>query len=138
VEGFQPTRHRREIREQTKQIGKCGAWILLTGLLALTVWKCKEGYKEYRSVSSAIDSLAAACKTSADQPCFTTWATRYATHMAPKFYPAVLCRRWASRSSRSAKATWRAGSTWLAGFISEWLNKPVAWFASSTVISVTL
>jgi hypothetical protein len=49
-----------------KQIGR----ILLGGLLTLAVWICAQGYREYRLASSAVDSLAAACKVSDEQPCF--------------------------------------------------------------------
>jgi hypothetical protein len=49
-----------------RQIGKYGAWILLT----LAVWTCARGYREYRLAFSAVDSLAAACKMSDEQPCF--------------------------------------------------------------------
>jgi hypothetical protein len=55
---------------ETKQIGRYAGRILLTGLLALMVWQCGQAYKEYRSASHAVDSLASACETSADQPCF--------------------------------------------------------------------
>ena len=43
-----------------------GAWILVSGALTLTAWKCEQGYTEYRSISNAIDSLAAACKTAGE------------------------------------------------------------------------
>jgi hypothetical protein len=56
---------------QGKQIGRYGAWIVLSGSLVLMAWKCAEGYREYRSASHAIDSLAAACKISGDEPCFS-------------------------------------------------------------------
>jgi hypothetical protein len=56
---------------QTKRIGRYGAWIVLSGSLVLMAWKCGEEYGEYCVASRAIDSLAAACKSSADQPCFS-------------------------------------------------------------------
>jgi hypothetical protein len=49
-----------------KQIGR----ILLRAVLTLAIWTCAQGYREYRLASSAVDSLAAACKTSDEQPCF--------------------------------------------------------------------
>jgi hypothetical protein len=55
---------------QTKQISRYGAWIVLSRSLMLVAWKCGEGYREYRSASRAIDSVAAACKISGEEPCF--------------------------------------------------------------------
>jgi hypothetical protein len=56
---------------QKKQIGRYGAWMVLSGFLVLMAWKCGEGYREYRLASRAGDSLAAACKISGEEPCFS-------------------------------------------------------------------
>jgi hypothetical protein len=56
---------------QRKRIGRIGARIVLSGMLVLMAWKCGEGYQEYRSASRVVDSLAAACKISGEEPCFS-------------------------------------------------------------------
>jgi hypothetical protein len=63
--------------KKTKQIARYGAWIALSGCLVLMAWKCGEGYREYRSAGRAIDSLAAACKISGEEPCFSPHGLGY-------------------------------------------------------------
>ena len=44
--------------------------VLLSGLLTLAAGTCGHTYREYRLASSAVGSLAAASKISAEQPYF--------------------------------------------------------------------